>query len=170
MSEIIPCNASLPEISGDREVVGTSNRVVVFGSRITDADEGAAGLQRYFDANGLDFQVHWTRRPEGILDTFFGRTIEEPDAAPTIPALVISTQYMRSRDAGGYGVQVPTPQTGIAALCHEHGVTYIHMDTDDLDPEAYIQVAAELEAVLPQLPSTQEPPQLPESYHRTSIN
>jgi hypothetical protein len=114
------------------------NRVVVFGSRLSGAQELSEMFQKYLETHGIpNPNVHFIRSVENIESGFFDFSLPTNDAgwgpvynttskSPTLPRGAILLPDMRWYDEWGHGMHVETYGSGIDTdvrkLCAKYGV------------------------------------------------
>jgi len=130
------------------ELVQSPNRVVVFGSHVSGAEDLARQARKGLDAfnaqqraNGLpEVSVESWRDAGHLYDFFYGRTPDNPTAEPTIPRGVIAFPEMRQYDPyNGRGMFIPTPVAALQELCDQYGVPLILAERNDQPEPAAIE-------------------------------
>jgi hypothetical protein len=121
------------------EIAPEPDRVVLFGTNLVGTPAFGALLQDFLNEYGASYaKVEYTRHTEHIEDTFYGRSIDNPDARPTIPRGVIvfpgegMMQDMNGRDRM---MRVPMPVDYIQELCDRHAVPLVRFE-QGASPEA----------------------------------
>lgn len=112
-----------------KEQITPSNRVVVFGSRLSGALVLADEFKQYLVEYGIPNSLVATcRNVEMIEDAFFDRRPIVPDAppyTPTLPKGVIVFPEMRMIRSVGLAMTIPTPFGYIKDLCDKYGVPVV---------------------------------------------
>lgn len=129
MEERLPvkkANTDSPELfAGDKVPSTPKERLIVFGSRLSGAENFGKAANDYLELHRIDgSMVHWTRNARFIEDVFYGRNSDLPDVNEGTPLAVVVFPEMRFYDDIG-GSTIDTPVEFIRELCEKNGVPIV---------------------------------------------
>lgn len=118
------------------EELTLSNRVVVYGSRLSGTFELADKFKEHLKEQGVPNPVVSTcRNVEMINDAFYDirdpqwETVDTSKQIPTLPRGVIVFPEMRLIRSAGPAMTIPTPYEYIKGLCDKHGIPIVQIGT-----------------------------------------
>lgn len=135
-------------LRGGHELTPKNERIVIFGGNVSGAAGFGGVLNMFLEDHPANVSVEFTRHANHVGDLFYGRTRENPDAAPTIPRGVIvfpDEQMTQISPEMAPNMRVDTPLEHIMELCDRHGVPLVRIEKDTT-PEAMLESLGALAA------------------------
>jgi len=128
-------------LRGGHELIPERERIVIFGGNVSGAAGFGGVLNMFLEDYPVNVSVEFTRHANHVNDLFYGRTLDDPDAAPTIPRGVVvfpDEQMTQVAPEMAPNMRADTPLEHIMELCDRHGVPLVRIE-QDTTPDAMIE-------------------------------